>query len=241
MLGQTDHQLFMGAMTYMSVGGTYMVAIALIHLLEKMFMFKHFQRDCSKEEMRECFKLVGFNLFWLFFATLSGGFMLEWCLADYDSPLPSLSEMVGKIILFFIFDDLWFYGYHRLVHADPWLYKVLHKPHHRFTAPFPAVAYYVHPGEMIALSIGTCLLPLGIFFRKTHPVLFWIWLSIRQLQVIEDHLGYELPWSPTNLFPKTLVGGTKFHDLHHQKFKCNYAAMFSIIDDFFGTAVHESP
>jgi sterol desaturase/sphingolipid hydroxylase (fatty acid hydroxylase superfamily) len=235
MLHLTDQQLFLGQATYLSIIGTYLGAISLFYGIEHAVSIKRLQRPPTTYEVEQCFRMVAINLTWLFFATHLAGPVLEQALANYEDQFPSYGEAFIKLCLFFVVDDCWFYFYHRFVHSVPRLYVAVHKQHHIFTAPFPAVAFAVHPFEMMLQAFGTCLAPLGIFYGTTHPILFWTFLVIRQLQGIEDHLGYELAWSPTHYLP-AVFGGTKFHDLHHQTFKCNYASMFSFIDRLFGTA-----
>jgi sterol desaturase/sphingolipid hydroxylase (fatty acid hydroxylase superfamily) len=232
--GLSQYQLFLGLTTYACIFGTYCGSIVTIYLGEKWFKPHHIQRESNETERWLCFRMVTFNLTWLFVATFFSGPFLEETLLDYDSQLPGVSEFIARFLLFFVIDDTWFYCYHRLVHSVPTLYIAVHKQHHVFTAPFAAVAFAVHPAEMMLQAFGSTLGPLLIFHGQTHPVLFWTFLVIRQLQGIEDHLGFELAYSPTHLFP-SIFGGTSFHDVHHQKFKCNYASTFSFIDKAFGT------
>jgi sterol desaturase/sphingolipid hydroxylase (fatty acid hydroxylase superfamily) len=237
----TDYQLFLGRVTYLVIVGTFISAVLLEDLINRIgsTQGRRFQRQPSKEEIRRCWFMVGFNLVWLGLASNISGRFLERLLLEYDAELPGGFEACAKIALFFVLDDLWFYAYHRTIHSIPPLYKAIHKQHHFFTAPFPAVSFAVHPAEMLLQSLGACLGPLILFAGQTHPVLFWAWLFVRLLQGIEDHLGYELKWSPTSLVP-FLFGGSKFHDLHHQKFRGNYASAFGIIDRVFGTALEDS-
>ena len=83
---------------------------------------------------------------------------------------------------------------------------------------------------MILQSIGAMIGP--VLFSMPLPY-YWCWLIVRQLQGILDHSGYEFPWDPLAWIPG--VGGTKFHDDHHNYFKANYASCFSFIDRLFGT------
>jgi sterol desaturase/sphingolipid hydroxylase (fatty acid hydroxylase superfamily) len=175
--------------------------------------------------------------------TLTLGPLMEMTLMPLSAPLPSAGEAIAKIFLFLLLDDMWFYAYHRLAHAVPWIYTTFHKQHHLFTVPFPEVTLAVHPAELLFLSLGTCIGPLGFFYRRTHPLLFYVYTIVRQLQVFVDHFGWELkgiPNSPFGLAPR-IFGGTAFHDLHHQKFKCNYSSLFSVIDWVMGTAVFDAP
>lgn len=234
---QTEREAHIGRMTYLCILGTFLSAILLSFLTETVLTVKRTQRPPTRTEMEQAISLVVFNLSWLGLATCYvAGPILEACLDDIDAKMPSALVVCFQVAFFLVVDDIWFYFYHRLVHAVPWLYRTMHKRHHTFTAPFPAVAFAVHPLEIIFISFGTCLGPLVFMFGRTHPKVFWLWLVLRQLQVIEDHLGFEVQYSPARLLPK-LLGGTKFHDLHHQYFRGNYAATFSVLDRLFGTEI----
>ena len=99
---------------------------------------------------------------------------------------------------------------------------------------------------MLCQSVGTMAGPLCL---GMHRHVYWLWLALRQYQGILDHSGYEgLPlWLDpfsymaadlrvrgTCILPAVL-GGTQFHDAHHQHFDCNYASCFSVIDSIMGT------
>lgn len=56
---------------------------------------------------------------------------------DVDT-IPSLGSMLAKIVLFFLFEDFWFYWVHRALH-HPSIYKYVHKVHHDHAAPFGMV------------------------------------------------------------------------------------------------------
>merc|ERR1712070_732584 len=143
---------------------------------------------------------------------------------------PDMLKVAGYFGASFLLDDLWFYAYHRTLHTYPTLYRRFHKPHHVFTAPFAWTSHAVHPVEMALQSIGALCGPIFFGFGIE---LFWAWLVVRQWQGVLDHTGYELPLDPIGWIPG--VGGTKFHDEHHQFFNANYASCFSFIDDLFGT------
>mmetsp|Transcript_934 Transcript_934/g.1576 ORF Transcript_934/g.1576 Transcript_934/m.1576 type:complete len:105 (-) Transcript_934:6-320(-) len=53
------------------------------------------------------------------------------------------------------------------------------------------------------------------------------------METVEDHSGYELPFSPTNFIP--FWGGAVHHDFHHKEFEGNYASVFTLWDWVFGT------
>mmetsp|Transcript_18177 Transcript_18177/g.23436 ORF Transcript_18177/g.23436 Transcript_18177/m.23436 type:complete len:128 (-) Transcript_18177:867-1250(-) len=74
---------------------------------------------------------------------------------------------------------------------------------------------------------------LGPILFARHLLTLWIWLGVRLMETVEDHSGYELPFSPTNFIP--FWGGAVHHDYHHKEFEGNYASVFTIWDWVFGT------
>eukprot|EP01079_Euglenida_sp_SAG-EU17-18_P009943 gene9943-1793_t len=150
--------------------------------------------------------------------------------------------------------------YSLLPSSSPALYAAVHKPHHTFTAPFCWTSHAVTPAEMLLQSVGAMLGPVLVSLLWTPLPLksYWVWLTVRQWQGVLDHTGLRLPIDPLGWIPGehhpgfclcmprpveyvlcamsvTQAGGTEFHDLHHEKFNCNYASCFSVIDSVFGT------
>mmetsp|Transcript_88867 Transcript_88867/g.162954 ORF Transcript_88867/g.162954 Transcript_88867/m.162954 type:complete len:310 (-) Transcript_88867:178-1107(-) len=154
-----------------------------------------------------------------------------------DAPAPAWWQAPFLGLLWFLLHDICFYCYHRLLHEVPSLYKHVHKQHHIFTAPFAWTSIATHPVETLLQSVGGLLGPLlhsAFFGLPVHAL--WIWLGLITIQGVFDHSGYDLPL-PFDIFGMLPgFGGTHFHDDHHRYFNCNYAAAFSMIDDFMGTS-----
>uniref|UniRef100_A0A671SN68 Cholesterol 25-hydroxylase like 1, tandem duplicate 1 n=1 Tax=Sinocyclocheilus anshuiensis TaxID=1608454 RepID=A0A671SN68_9TELE len=123
------------------------------------------------------------------------------------------------------------------------------------TPPLPAVAPTVW--ELISGGLGVLLIFDAQYFwhlvhhknphlyRMVHAIHHdyispFSW-STQPLSAVElmtvDHIGYDLPYSPSHLVPFGLLGGAMAHDIHHQKPSSNFAPFFSHWDRFFGTAV----
>uniref|UniRef100_A0A8D2J5A2 Cholesterol 25-hydroxylase n=1 Tax=Varanus komodoensis TaxID=61221 RepID=A0A8D2J5A2_VARKO len=143
--------------------------------------------------------------------------------------LPSL--LLSVIVALLLFDFLYFL-WHLLHHRVPWLYKTFHKVHHKHTSTFALTTQYSSTWELLWLGLFTAIIPMMLKFHPLTEMTFFvanIWLSV------EDHSGYDLPWSTHRLVPFGLYGGAPHHDLHHQKFKFNYAPYFTHWDWLFGT------
>ncbi|KAI4364869.1 hypothetical protein MLD38_020903 [Melastoma candidum] len=69
-----------------------------------------------------------------------------------------------------------------------------------------------------------------------HIITFWLWIALRQIEAIETHSGYDLPWTPTKYIP--FYGGAEYHDYHHYvggQSQSNFASVFTYCDYIYGT------
>mmetsp|Transcript_14769 Transcript_14769/g.19470 ORF Transcript_14769/g.19470 Transcript_14769/m.19470 type:complete len:357 (+) Transcript_14769:137-1207(+) len=204
------------------------------YIIDQIPYFKKFKIQPNKTndgpQMWKCFKTLMFNhIFIQMPMMLMTHSFLKFFDFTMEAPLPSLSSIAWKIPLFFIVEDFYFYWIHRALHHKS-IYKYIHKVHHTHSAPFGIAAEYAHPAETLLLGFGTMLGPI-LFAR--HLLTLWIWLGVRLMETVEDHSGYELPFSPTNFIP--FWGGAVHHDYHHKEFEGNYASVFTIWDWVFGT------
>jgi methylsterol monooxygenase len=190
----------------------------------------------TAQEQWDCTKLVLYNhfmvelpLIWLFHPIAEFFGMSTW-----QVPFPTLREMIPQIALFFIFEDFYHYLAHQGLHYGP-LYKHIHKIHHKHSAPFGLAAEYAHPAEVMILGIGTIGGPLlyCFFTQNLHMVTVLIWITLRLLQTIDAHSGYDFPWSLQHIIP--FWSGADHHDFHHMAFTNNYATSFRWCDRIFGT------
>lgn len=144
--------------------------------------------------------------------------------------IPCRVQMALEIAAFFLIEDTGFYWTHRLLH-QPFLYKFIHKFHHRYKQPIGLAAEYTHPLEyLFANSIPQFLGPL--LFR-CHIVTFWVWLAIRITEAVDGHSGYDFWFVPFRYFP--FRPGTQVHDYHHSHNVGNYGSFFTFWDWICGT------
>ncbi|CDZ96809.1 c-4 methyl sterol oxidase [Phaffia rhodozyma] len=155
-------------------------------------------------------------------------------LATHELPFPTWTKIAWQIALFFVIEDTVHYWMHRWLHT-PKLYKMIHKVHHEFPAPFGLVAEYAHPLEVLILGAGTIGGPI-VFCAITHDLHLFtvlVWMTLRLFQAVSAHSGYDFPWSMHNWFP--LWAGAEHHDYHHMAFVNNFSSSFRHWDYFFGT------
>ncbi|KAI9332836.1 hypothetical protein BDR26DRAFT_912353 [Obelidium mucronatum] len=151
-----------------------------------------------------------------------------------EVPFPSLALIALQCAFFVIVEDTYHYWGHRALHWGI-LYKYIHKQHHYYQAPFGIVAEYASVAETLILGIGFFLGPLiwSVANYSLHVVGVFAWLGLRLVLTVDNHCGYDFPWSLRHWFP--VWAGADFHDYHHEKFIGNYGSTFRYWDWITGT------
>ena len=123
---------------------------------------------------------------------------------------------------------------HQFLHWGP-MYKHIHKMHHKYSAPFGLAAEYAHPAEVLILGAGTITGPIlyVLCTGKFHISTMHIWMTLRHLQAIDAHSGYDFPWSLQHILP--FWAGAEHHDFHHMSFVNNFSTSFRWCDYIMGT------
>lgn len=118
-----------------------------------------------------------------------------------------------------LFNDSWFYWWHRLLH-HPKLFKYVHAVHHKSVDTNPFTSYSFHGVE--AFLLGGWILPAALLVPM--PLLALVAAAILgTANNVMSHLGYEF-------FPRWLLqvpvlrwmNTATFHGLHHAKSHGNY-------------------
>ena len=132
-------------------------------------------------------------------------------------------------VLYFVLTDAGLYWAHRTLHR-PFLFRHIHRWHHRYTAPSAFTAMAVHPLEMATYQ-SVMLLPLFVLPVHVGGLIFV--LVYQNYVALVDHSGIDLhSWLPWQ-------GSTRFHDDHHVHFHVNYGQNMWLWDRIFGTARRE--
>lgn len=137
-----------------------------------------------------------------------------------------------SVLAYLIVHDTWFYWTHRAMHR-PRLFKAAHAVHHASRPPTAWAAMSFHPWE--ALS-GALVIPALTFVVPIHYGALGIVLAIMTVMGVTNHMGWEM-------FPRRLVHGplgkwlitASHHELHHQRYRCNYGLYFRFWDRLCGT------
>jgi lathosterol oxidase len=131
---------------------------------------------------------------------------------------------VSAVLLFFAIDAGLYYS-HRALHGR-FLFRHIHRWHHRYTAPVVFTTTAVHPIEFLTFEF---FLLLPAFVIPTHVGVYIVVIAYTYFIGMVDHSGIRLRfWLP-------LHANNRFHDDHHVYFHCNYAHHTMLFDRFHGT------
>ena len=133
-----------------------------------------------------------------------------------------------------------------MFHESSFLYRLVHKEHHTWKAPFAWMSHAMSVYEMSANGVASTF---WLFFhslvlrRETTIELFWFIQLVAQLIGCIEHSGYNALYPlliiNPKLFPKWLFSTTRHHDTHHLKFKGNYGGYLAIWDCIMDTVIDE--
>lgn len=141
---------------------------------------------------------------------------------------PGAAQLLGETLAVLLTYDLAYYVYHRTLH-HPRLMKLIHGVHHRVRYPTASESIYLHPLEQIgalAMLLGAIAL-YGPIAELSFLMIFFIY-SVANIIV---HANVVVPHPAFRLFNFWV----QRHDIHHDKFRHNYASIFPFWDQAFGT------
>jgi len=190
----------------------------------------------EKKEVRDNFcalsfrslNLFSFNFFVLIPLLVTGkyyvmGDNMSFATKDWP-PLPTL--LLHNIALTLV-HEFFFYWCHRLAH-HPKLYR-FHKVHHEYKQNTVLAAQHEHPIDYV-VTIATPVL-LAVSLLQPHSITLFIWTAWLVIANLDDHVGYEFPWSPVRWF--WLAARTDMHEFHHSKNMGCFASKLSVNDTLF--------
>jgi lathosterol oxidase len=156
---------------------------------------------------------------------------------DRDVIYYSLDErgwwyVVFSLILMIVLHDAYFYWTHRLMHL-PYLFRPIHRTHHRSRMPTAWAAYEFSPAEALVQAL---FFPLFTWWFPIYWLVFLIFLAHMIFRVVQIHSGVE--WMPRRVIDQpilNLLTTTTHHDLHHRRMSGNYGLYFTWWDRLMGT------
>ncbi|KAJ3113325.1 hypothetical protein HDU96_003536 [Phlyctochytrium bullatum] len=169
------------------------------------------------------------------FATSFSGALIFPPFIKMTEKLPTLAEAGITLIMMALVDDLWFYINHRTLHTNKWLWENVHSLHHKMMNPTALSTNYLHPLEMLLVSIGTLAATAVV---RPHYVPFIFFIFVRTAEDVGNHSGWDFPFMPSRWIPGHVTA--RFHDTHHalsnyQGKAKNLATTFTFWDKMFGT------
>ncbi len=147
----------------------------------------------------------------------------------HTGPLPAWYVIIAQLVFFICLDDFLYYWMHRAMHDNKWLLKHIHSVHHRIRNTCGINGNYMHWVEFVATA---SLMLIGPILIDAHLTVVFAWVIIRQVEAVDGHAGYDIPWNPLHWLP--VYEGPVYHDFHHAKFKGNYAGCLPYLDRFMG-------
>jgi hypothetical protein len=136
-----------------------------------------------------------------------------------DNISHSLIQTCLNIIKYSLWIEIFYYGYHRLLHTSRF-YLIIHSQHHKHQ--------HVYPIDTININ---WLDSTGMVATLIAP----IWLV--KVNLLEYNIIMYIYLTGAFLTHSRLISNR--HSIHHEKYKCNYCFLFPIFDYLFGTLVVE--
>ena len=189
-----------------------------------------------EREVREAFwalsrrsaKLCSFNLLVLVPILSTAKFLVMGDNMSFsDSDWPSHGTLLRDNVAMSLIHEFGFYWCHRLAH-HPKLYKY-HKVHHEYHQNTVLAAQHEHPVDYV-VTIATPAL-VAVSAVSPHSFTLFQWAAWVIMANIDDHVGYEFPWSPVRWFP--CAAATAMHEFHHAKNMGCFASKLNIYDRIF--------
>lgn len=154
------------------------------------------------------------------------------------------ASVIGAVLTFlsmFVWNEIWFYGLHRILHHKDWMF--IHVDHHkaRVASPFSIACF--------SLTEQTIHVAFALFFPIVASHYMDITLegivlySVFQISVnILGHMNVEI-YPPT--FARSKIGKwfttPTFHSLHHGRIHGHFGLLTTIPDRLFGTYYEDYP
>lgn len=146
---------------------------------------------------------------------------------DPTAPMASWWWTLLTVVAMALITEVAFFAGHYWLHTK-WLYKHVHKVHHRYRASTAWSAQYAHPFEYVVGNIVPIGLPMVLLAPDLLTIVLFGLVAVLNTQLV--HSGYQLPFAPWAI-P---------HDLHHYKVTVNYGSM-GIMDRLFKTRMRRLP
>lgn len=155
-----------------------------------------------------------------------------WTRIYTDTAAYPLWWLPASLFVYLFAHDTWFYWTHRIMHL-PRPFRIAHAVHHASRPPTAWAAMAFHPIEALT---GAVVIPALVLIVPIHVGVLALVLTVMTVMGVTNHMGWEV-------FPRRFVhsrlGGwmitASHHQLHHEKYRCNYGLYFRFWDRLCGT------
>ncbi len=158
------------------------------------------------------------------------GMILPWAMLKFGfariSIDANLLTIILECVLLVLWNDLHFYGMHRLMHYQ---FRRAHGVHHQSIVSTPFASYSMSVTE--ALILGS-VLPLAMLL---HSFSLQALLFLPVWSILINALAHSNCDLFINSSANTLLGFIKHHQNHHSYYQGNYSFFFPQFDRWFGT------
>lgn len=150
----------------------------------------------------------------------------------YWGELPPVSRLLAEFVAVVVLHDAYFYWAHRAMHHR-WLFRSVHRLHHKSRTPTPWAAYAFAPPEAL---LEAAIMPIASLVIPMHELTGFLFVTHMIVRNVIGHAGVEVfPgwWLRVPLLRS--VTTTTHHDLHHQNGGYNFGLYFRWWDRWMGT------
>jgi sterol desaturase/sphingolipid hydroxylase (fatty acid hydroxylase superfamily) len=171
-------------------------------------------------------KSIGLVLFNQFFGTLpyliGVVYFLLWRGYADTIQVPAWWVSLLHIVAMILFQDLFFYLNHLLMHRNKFLYKNVHALHHQYRESIAIATHYVHYVEHLIGNLFPVFIGAMIFMP--HPWVFMFWIVLIAINALHNHSGFAFPY----------LSYSVHHDWHHYYVNSSYSSI-GLCDKIFKT------
>ncbi|ESP05589.1 hypothetical protein LOTGIDRAFT_103020 [Lottia gigantea] len=132
-------------------------------------------------------------------------------------------DLFGSILIY----DALFFFFHFAIHKNNWLYKNLHAVHHHHDKMHAHITNQLSVSERIILILSA---NFALKILNSHPLTRLLFVPVFIFLLVDNHLGYDLPFGWDKIVPFHLMGGPRKHYHHHIHGGGNYQPFLCYLD-----------
>ncbi|CCK72655.1 C-5 sterol desaturase KNAG_0L00320 [Huiozyma naganishii CBS 8797] len=154
-----------------------------------------------------------------FVLELNGHSKLYW-----SDPKKDWTNIVKEIASFIFFTDCGVYLAHRWLHW-PNVYRILHKPHHKWLVCTPFASHAFNPVDGYFQSLPYHLYPMIFPLQKASYLCLFTFVNFWTIMIHDGN----------HMYNNKIVNGTACHTVHHLYFSYNFGQFTTLWDRLGGS------